>query len=196
MSNYTLYIMLIIGITGTIGAGKGTIVNFLVEKYNFKHLSVRDFLRKKIEEKGYTSFDRDILTKVANELRNEHSPSYIIDKLYFQAKQLQQNTVIESIRTLGEITSLRQKGNFILLGIDALPEVRYERVLQRKSETDQISFETFLANEKREMYSTDPTKQNLAACIAEAEYRLCNDGNIEQLENQIIQIMQEITHLL
>ena len=83
-----------------------------------------------------------------------------------------------------------------MLGIDALPEVRYEKFYNASQETDQISFETFLANEKREMYSTDPTKQNLAACIAEAEYRLCNDGNIEQLENQIIQIMQEITHLL
>ena len=35
--------MIIIGITGTIGAGKGTIVELLIKK-GFKHYSVRDFL--------------------------------------------------------------------------------------------------------------------------------------------------------
>ena len=36
--------MKIIGITGTIGAGKGTIVDYLVKQKNFKHYSVRNFL--------------------------------------------------------------------------------------------------------------------------------------------------------
>ena len=40
--------MIVIGITGTIGAGKGTIVEYLVEKKGFLHFSVREFLLKKI----------------------------------------------------------------------------------------------------------------------------------------------------
>ena len=35
--------MLIIGITGTIGAGKGTIVKYLIDKYKFKHFSFVTF---------------------------------------------------------------------------------------------------------------------------------------------------------
>ena len=40
--------MLIIGITGTNGAGKGTVVEILEQKHNFRHLSVREFLEESI----------------------------------------------------------------------------------------------------------------------------------------------------
>ncbi len=42
--------MLIIGITGTLGAGKGTIVEYLEKEMGFDHLSVRDFITKEIEK--------------------------------------------------------------------------------------------------------------------------------------------------
>ncbi len=42
---------MIIGVTGTLAAGKGTIVKLLLEK-NFKHYSVREFLIKEIEKRG------------------------------------------------------------------------------------------------------------------------------------------------
>ena len=35
--------MIVIGITGTLGAGKGTIVNYLIEEEGFDHYSVRGF---------------------------------------------------------------------------------------------------------------------------------------------------------
>jgi len=45
--------MLIIGITGTLGAGKGTIVEYLVKNKNFKHYSVSGYLitKKKFRNK-------------------------------------------------------------------------------------------------------------------------------------------------
>ena len=36
--------MITIGITGTLGAGKGTIVDYLIEKRGFVHYSVRAFI--------------------------------------------------------------------------------------------------------------------------------------------------------
>ena len=36
--------MIIIGITGTLGAGKGTIVAYLIETRQFMHYSVRRYL--------------------------------------------------------------------------------------------------------------------------------------------------------
>ena len=44
--------MIIIGITGTLGAGKGTIVDYLVQEKGFKHYSVRNYLIKEIEKGG------------------------------------------------------------------------------------------------------------------------------------------------
>lgn len=185
--------MLIIGITGTLGAGKGTIVDYLINRKHFKHFSVRAFLIEEIERRGL-EVNRDSMTRVANELRAQNSPSYIVDCLFTRAISTGDNCVIESIRTPGEIDSLRTKGRFILFAVDADPQVRYDRVVIRKSETDKITYDTFIQNEQREMNSDDPNKQNLHACIQQADYVFSNNGTLDALTLQVEKALKEIEH--
>jgi dephospho-CoA kinase len=184
--------MLIIGITGTLGAGKGTIVDYLVEYKQFKHYSVRSFLIDEIE-KRQLSVNRDNMVIVANEMRAKFSPSYITDQLYEKAILSGQNCIIESIRTPGEIESLREKGNFYLFAIDAQAKIRYERIVIRNSETDKISYDTFIQNETREMDTKDPTKQNLTKCIEMADFLFENSGSMENLHKKVEEILQKIS---
>ena len=181
--------MIIIGITGTLGAGKGTIVEYLTEMKSFLHFSVRAFLLEEIRRQELQE-NRDSMFTLANHLRAQHGSSYITDQLYFQAVQTGKNCVIESIRTPGEISSLRTKGNFTLFAVDAAPEIRYQRIKLRQSETDQISYETFLENEEREMNTTDPNKQNLQKCIEEADFILENNGTKKDLLLQVEEILR------
>ena len=185
--------MITIGITGTLGAGKGTIVDYLVAQRGFRHYSVRDFLTREIERRGIP-VDRDSMTQVGNELRAAHSPSWIVEQLYEQASASGCNCIIESIRTPGEVQSLRGKPNFYLFAVDADPKVRYQRVVLRGSATDHVSYETFLANEQREMASDDPNHQNLSVCIAQADYRFDNGGTIEALHRQVEEVLQQICY--
>lgn len=183
--------MIIIGITGTLGAGKGTIVDFLMNKKNFTHFSVRAFVTDEILKRNLT-VNRDNMVLVANDLRARHSPSYIVEQLYEQALKSGKNCIIESIRTPGEVDAMKNKGNFFLFAVDAPAKLRFDRILQRKSETDNVNFDTFLENEKREMNSIDPNKQNISRCIEMADYSFKNDGNIEALEKSVNEIIEEI----
>jgi len=126
--------MLIIGITGTLGAGKGTIVDYLIEKKGYNHFSVRAFITEEIKRRGL-KVDRDSMTSVANDLRAKHSPAYIAEQLYEKAKKSAKSSIIESLRTPGEVKLLQSKGNFYLFAVDANPTIRYKRIQIRKSET-------------------------------------------------------------
>ena len=176
--------MLIIGITGTLGAGKGTIVDFLVQEKGFVHFSVRGFITEEILRQGLP-INRDSMVLVANALRAKYSPSYIIDQLYEQALLTGRNCIIESIRTPGEVESLREKGNFLLFAVDADPLLRYDRIVKRNSETDRIPFVTFVENEEREMQSNDPNKQNIGMCIAQADCIFYNNSTVAELHRQV-----------
>lgn len=179
----------IIGITGTLGAGKGTVAAYLVSK-GFVSFSVREFLIEEIERRGMP-VNRDSMVVVANELRHAHGASYILDTLFQRAQNSGKNAVIESVRTVGEVQSLRQKGMY-LLAVDANPRVRYGRVQLRKSVTDDVSFEKFMADEERESEGDDPSKQNLKHAVALADFTLNNDGTVDDLHERVDYVLEKI----
>ncbi len=183
--------MIIIGITGTIGAGKGTIVDYLTTYKAFKHYSVRDYLLEEISKRHYEP-NRDSMVLVANSLRQQYGASFIIDELMKKALANNTNSVIESIRAEGEVISLRKQKEFYLLAVDALPEVRYQRIRLRSSETDNIDYQTFIQNEERERQSNDLNKQNLNKCIALADYFMTNNTTKSDLFKQLEIILQKI----
>lgn len=186
--------MIVIGITGTNGAGKGTVVEYLIKKKGFVHYSVRDYLINKINEKKLP-INRESMVLVANKLREEFGPSFIVEQLYEKALKTGNNCIIESIRTPGEAEFLKNKTSFVLLAVDAESKIRYERIKSRNSETDQITYKKFKETEDAEMRNADAFKQNLAACIAMADYKINNDSTVEDLYQKAEEIITKISAL-
>ena len=175
---------MIIGITGTNAAGKGTIVEIL-EKRGFTHFSARTLLTKECDKRGLSGERHNLIT-VANDLREQNGPDYVIRSLYEMAKQHLGHVVIESIRSVGEIEFLKTQNGFQLLSVDANQKMRYARVLARKTVTDNISFDEFVAQEKQESTSTSPFKQNITACMKLADLHFQNEGTIIELEAKVV----------
>ncbi|MDR3548061.1 MAG: AAA family ATPase [Candidatus Pacebacteria bacterium] len=174
---------MIIGITGSFGAGKGTVVEYLVQKKGFKHYSASGFITEEIVRRGMP-VNRDSMILVSNEMRAQNGPSYIIDSLYDRAKQAGGDAILESLRAVAEVHRIKELGGKVI-GVDAEPHLRYERSVARKSEKDDVSYEKWLAQEQEESNTTDPTKQNIFGALKESDYTVTNNGTLEELHAQI-----------
>ena len=150
---------MIIGITGTNGAGKGTVVEYLVKEKGFAHYSVRELLFSEIRKRGMP-LNRNSTNIVGNELRKTHGPGYFAQRLLKNAKRQGGDAVIESIRSIGEAEYLKSHGAQ-LWGVDADRKTRFERVILRGSHTDTLSFEEFCAQEDRELAKEEKHDMNI-----------------------------------
>lgn len=176
---------MIIGITGTYRAGKGTVAEYLVAQKSFKHYSVSGYLEEYLRGKGVKNITRDILIAAGNELREKFGADFIVKELFSRARDEGGNIIIESIRNPREAEFIKSQKNSILLAIDADPLLRYKRAQKAKTIKDDVSFKEFVAQEIRESSSTDPNSQNLRACIQMADIKIMNNDTESMLFREI-----------
>lgn len=179
---------MIIGLTGSFGAGKGSVANYLVNKKGFAHFSARSFITEEIKKRGLV-LNRDTMTEVANDLRRTGGPTYIFERLVDQAKERGGDSVVESIRAVAEAKYIKDQGGFVL-GIDADPKARYERIVRRGSETDHVTFDEWRAQELKESNPNDPTKQDIFGALNESDVIIMNSHSIRELEEAVEDFLQ------
>jgi dephospho-CoA kinase len=182
---------MIIGITGTDGAGKGAVVEYLKEKKGFVHYSSRALLEQEFVKRGIES-NRINMRLVANELRAEHGNDFLVASyLQIIANEGTENAIIESIRAADEVHTLKQNGG-ILLAVDAKQSIRYSRIKGRKSSSDKVSLKAFAAHEALEMNDPDPHGMQKAKVIAMADFTIINNTSFKEMGDQIETFLQNI----
>ena len=182
---------MLLGITGTDGSGKGTVVDYLVQEKGFVHYSARALWVEEIERRGIEN-NRATMRLVANELRGLHGHDYLVT--YYVQKMAVENparAIIESIRATAEVKTLKAHGG-ILIAVDADQQLRYERIQARKSSSDHITFAEFVENETLEMNDPDPNGMQKAAVIQMADYTITNNGTLEELHANVEKVLAEI----
>lgn len=182
---------MIIGITGTDGAGKGAAVTYLMKKHGFTHYSSRALISEKIAEQNLPA-TRENMRLVANQMRKEHGNDMVVQLSLEKAREAgQTNVIVESIRALAEVETLHQAGG-VLLAIDADQHIRYQRITGRQSSSDKVTLAEFVAHEELEMNDPDPNGMQKAKVIQQADFTIMNNESLADLGRQLEEFLHQV----
>lgn len=189
--------MMIIGLTGKNASGKGEIANYLKAK-GFAYCSLSDELREEATKKGL-SHERETLISLGNILRKQNGPEYLAKKINEKIKNEMRknksaNFVVDSIRSPYESKELLKNRDFLLLGIDAPANIRFERLLKRGRAGDSKTPEEFRKHEKQENTS-NKNAQQLDETFKLAGKIIKNDGSLEELHKKIDELLDELSRV-
>jgi dephospho-CoA kinase len=180
---------MIIGIAGTLGAGKGTVVERL-KKEGFTHYSSSAILRQVLVERGQEQ-TRSKLSELANELMEKHEGGILSLSHGLAQKNKDQNYILESLHRVSEAEYIKKIGG-IILGVDADIHLRYQRaILRQEGEKDNVTFEQFLADSEREEEGKVGDGPNIRAVMAMADYTIFNDGTLAELEEKVNEFLKQ-----
>lgn len=184
---------MIIGITGTNGAGKGVVVEYLKKK-GFSHFSSSGRISEELKRRGM-ELSRTNMRAVGNEFREKFGNGYLVEVALQEAEaQNLENIIIESLRSTGEAEALKKAGGRLLV-IDAERKIRYARIFERKSGKDLIDFGTFVLQEEREWYGAEGEHDmNIRSVMEMADFTIENNISLEDLFKQVDGFLEKYKH--
>lgn len=172
----------VIGIIGTIGAGKDTAGDYIASKLHIPTFQISSPLKQICQEAGVEP-TRDNLIALGTKLAAEHGDGYLADYIL---ERMPQEAIITGMRQLGQIETLRAKASLTLISIDADPAIRFERVTQNAKLGEASNLDEFVSKEIRE--NSAPNAQRLFECMEMAEYRVVNEGSLEDFYSELDKI--------
>jgi dCMP deaminase len=183
---------MLIGLTGRNAAGKGEVARYL-QKKSFYYFSLSDVIRDEIRARGDHP-TRERLIVVGNELRQRYGSQILAERILAKIED-DRHYIIDSIRNPFEVEAFRAAKHFKLIRVEAPAEIRFQRIISRRRESDPQTFEEFVDLENREAEGDD-TSQNLVKVELMADHTIINDGALEKLYPQVdallLRLLKEI----
>ena len=178
-----------VGIVGHPLTGKDAAAEYLRDVLGFTFVSTGDYIRSYIttHELGDTSLAN--LNKVSTELRRKFGPEFPIPNIL--AENETEYLVVAGPRVVAEVAALKAHGA-VVVAIEAPQRIRYERTKARKRLGDDLTFEQFVEFERLESENPDPCAHNVSKVIEMADFRINNDGTLEDLHQAVRNVLKEI----
>jgi len=179
---------IVLGFVGKLASGKAVCQQYISDKYEAGSARFSTSLRD-ILNRLYLPISRENLQDLSLDLRNRFGSDVLARVIAEDVKRAPNDiVVIDGVRRLDDIVSLKDLPNFYLISIDASPEIRYERMKKRNENAGDAekTFDQFVLDGQRE------AEIQIPEAMAAARYQLNNDGDLPSLYAQIDKIIQEI----
>ena len=189
----------LIGLAGAAGSGKDMAAEIICREFGAENLSTGDLIRT-ITRHIYRlppDFNpvRDQLFEVATFIRNEIDPATTVKLCILQAKELKiELALLSGLRTVGEAQALQAAGG-VIIGIDADPKVRYERIYSRKRDTESNkTYEQFLVQDafENDGVSDSGAGRGIRHVVAAADVVITNNDSLEAFEMAVKTTLSDI----
>lgn len=170
------------------GAGK-TLVCERLQEMGFSYASLSTIVTAAVAKLGVerSAGDRPIGQNVGNSMRRRHGNHVLALQMLqeIRGKGLRR-VAVDGIRNPGEISYFRSSTKFVLLGITASPEVRYQRIAKRHRLTDPKTFADFIEVDKIDRGVGQPLYgQQVDLCLSSADFVIVNDSTEKELVRQL-----------
>jgi len=180
---------MIIGLTGTIGSGKGVVADYLVQK-GYTYYSLSDIVREETTKMGITHM-RENLQNVGNGLRRKYGLGILAERT--KEKIINgRNYVIDGIRNTAEVAALRTLPRFYLIGVDSPLNIRWERVKARGRASDAKDEKEFVRLDLIDRGQEEVYGQQVGKCLSLANFQILNNINLDALYKNIEGILKTI----
>ncbi|MFC1616257.1 AAA family ATPase [Patescibacteria group bacterium] len=171
---------MIIGLTGSMGSGKGEVVNFLQTK-GFEYVTLSAMVREEARQRGIPE-EREQLMEVGNSMRKEFGAGVLAKKALEKVQNSDcKKWVIDGIRNPAEIEELKRGEGVHVVGINCAKEILVKRILSRNRESDPNMHMEIIRKIERELGKDEPTDgQQVGKCMEMADRVIDNEGTLEE----------------
>lgn len=178
---------LILGLSGTNGAGKGTVA-CLLEERGFEVHSLSDVIRDALRGRGEVE-SRERMVAEGRALRAVHGPGALALRILERVDE-SRDVAVDSIRHPAEVEALRSaRPAFRLVWIDAPETLRFERIRARGRSGDPTSLEEFQRLEAVELESESESGQKLLGVRDLRDFEIDNRGGLDTLRDRVEAIL-------
>jgi len=175
-----------------LGSGKTTVADHLV-LLGYRSLRFSQIIDREIEKRGLEK-SRKVQQDIGDQFREKFGASHIGKLLVEEIEKDKKHNgfVVEGFRNPAEVAPFRVLEHFVLIGLNADPKVRFERLFARGQERDPKAWEDFQKQEARDQGIGQPEHgQQVLSSLELADFVIDTDTAKEQVYNKIIKVVEE-----
>jgi len=184
---------MIIGVCGTLAAGKETLTGFFREK-GFVYFETRQIIIEELKKLGL-ELSRKNMQDWADEQRKKFGVGALMKIMLERAqKDPAKHYMFDSLRNDGEAEFMRKNfKDFVLIGVDAPREIRFKRAVARAKPSDPVIWEEFLKVDERDLNdASNPLGQQTQKLLDMADFKIVNDKDLESAQKQVEDIYRKL----